>query len=138
MSNTLKALLIILVVMIIVPIVLVVVGYTRYGSFRMGWIGSNYGDHISYHYTFFDGHETSNHNVRGADTLTVEYTITVNDGSLDLQVVNLDNYEILWEQHCDQTIEDQVQLDVSSIDRVQIHVIGHETQGDFRIRPIIQ
>lgn len=114
-----------------VPLLVMATG-TWNPELRIGWAGSNYGDHIDYGYTYFEGDEENSVDVGDSNTLTLDYDLTVDSGSLELRVLS-DNDTELWQKEYDHDADGQTEIDVSAFDRVQIQVVGHGTEGNFEL-----
>lgn len=97
-----------------VPLLVIATG-TWNPELHIGWAGSNYGDHIDYGYTYFEGDEENSVDVADSNTLTLDYDLAVDSGSLELRVLS-DHDTELWQQ---------------AFDRVKVQVIGHGTEGGF-------
>jgi hypothetical protein len=90
--------------------------------------------HVDYRYNFFNGPFTRNVNANAGQTLTVDYTVTVDKGTLDMRVLNPGG-EVVWEKTFDTganaTSTQQVSIQQSG--RYQLVVDGHQTSGSFQI-----
>lgn len=116
---------------IALPIVIIsLVNGEFQSNLRIGFVGSNYGDHMNYSYTRFNGREVNRVNVDGSDVLILQYDVNVELGSLELRVLD-DLDEVIWHERYEQAINDQAQIDVTGSDRVRLEVIGHDTEGHF-------
>ncbi|MFW5748972.1 MAG: hypothetical protein ACOCYT_05090 [Chloroflexota bacterium] len=113
-----------------IPLLLIVADVWN-PNIRIGSVGSNFGDHISCRYLYFDDIEANDVNVEDSETLVVDYAITVDRGSLELRALHGD--AVLWQQTFEQDAESQIEIDVSLVDRVRIQVIGHDAGGRFDV-----
>jgi hypothetical protein len=90
--------------------------------------------HVDYRYQFFNGPFTRRVKADAGQTLTVDYTATVDEGTLDMRVIDPGG-ELVWQETFDtgsNAIGSQgVRIQQSG--RYQLVVEGHETRGSFRI-----
>jgi hypothetical protein len=90
--------------------------------------------HVSYRYNFFNGPFTRNVNANAGQTLTLDYTVTVDGGTLDIRVVN-PGEDVVWQKTfdtgADMTSSQQVSIQQNG--RYQLVVDGHQARGSFEI-----
>jgi hypothetical protein len=90
--------------------------------------------HVDYRYNFFNGPFTRNVNANAGQTLTVDYTVTVDEGTLDVRVVNPGG-EVVWQKTFDTgaNVTSSQQVSIQQSGRYQLVVEGHQTRGSFQI-----
>jgi hypothetical protein len=90
--------------------------------------------HVEYRYDFFDGPFTRTVNADAGQNLTVDYSATVDEGTLDMRVLDPGG-ELVWQETFDTgsnaTGSQGVRIQQSG--RYQLVVEGHETRGSFQI-----
>ena len=90
--------------------------------------------HVSYRYNFFNGPFTRNVNANAGQTLTVDYTVAVDEGSLDLRVAGPGG-ETVWQKTFDTgaNVTSSQQVSIQQSGRYQLVAEGHQTRGSFQI-----
>jgi hypothetical protein len=90
--------------------------------------------HVDYRYQFFNGPFTRTVNANAGQTLTVDYTVTVDEGTLDMRVVNPGG-EVVWQKTFDTgaNVTSSQQASIQQSGRYQLVVEGHQTRGSFQI-----
>lgn|GEM_PF-4987752 len=62
----------------------------------------------------------------------VDYRLAVDTDTLELRVVD-NNGGVIWQRTFEEDIQSEAVIDVSTADRVQIRVVGDNTQGEFAV-----
>jgi hypothetical protein len=75
---------------------------------KVGWVGSSDPGHIGYRYTTFDGVERKAFRAEAGQTMTFDYDVTVEKGSLVLKVGDPD--KVLWEETFREDAADTITL----------------------------
>jgi hypothetical protein len=90
--------------------------------------------HVDYRYNFFNGTLTRNANADAGQTLTLDYAVTVDEGTLDMRVVEPGG-QAVWQETFDTgaNIASSTQVDIQQSGRYQLIVEGHRTRGGFQI-----
>jgi hypothetical protein len=90
--------------------------------------------HVSYRYNDFNGPFTRNVNANAGQTLTVDYTVTVDGGTLDIRVANPGG-EAVWQKTFDTgaNVTGSQQVSIQQSGRYQLVVDGHQARGSFQI-----
>jgi hypothetical protein len=90
--------------------------------------------HVDYRYQYFDGPYTRTDNVKAGQTLTVDYTVSVEEGSLDIRILD-PNMNVVWQQTFDTgaNVTSSQQVSIQQSGRYQIVMDGHQTRGSFQI-----
>jgi hypothetical protein len=90
--------------------------------------------HVDYRYLYFNGPFIRNVNAKAGQTLTVDYTANVEEGSLDIRVVNPGG-DVVWQKTFDTgaNATSSQQVSIQQNGRYQIVVDGHQTRGSFHI-----
>jgi hypothetical protein len=99
---------------------------------QVGWVGSSVPGHIEYRYTTFDGVERKTFRAEAGQTTTFDCDVTVEKGTLLLQVVAPDG-ESLWEETFRQDTADTVTLTASQNGFHTVRIEGKATGGSFDI-----
>jgi hypothetical protein len=102
----------------------------HHGASRLD--GSSVPGHIEYRYTTFDGVERKTFRAEAGQTTTFDCDVTVEKGTLLLQVVAPDG-ESLWEETFRQDTADTVTLTASQNGFHTVRIEGKATGGSFDI-----
>ena len=105
-------------------------GCSSSSGIRIGWMESSGLKHKSAQYTSFDGVEQKTLHVKAGQTITLDYDVTVEKGTLVLAIVGPDG-ESLWEKPFHEDGSDTVALTASEQGLYTIHVEGENTSGGF-------
>jgi len=90
--------------------------------------------HVDYRYHFFNGPFNRTVNASAGETLTVDYAATVEEGTLDMRVVNPDG-DAVWQETFDTgaDVTSSTKVDIQQNGRYRLVVDGHDTRGSFQI-----
>lgn len=99
-------------------------------TIKVAWMGSSGPGHIGYRYTTFDGVERKTFRSEADQTITFDYDVTVEKGSLGLKVVAPDG-ENLWEEMFRKDTADTVTLTATQNGFHTICIEGQTTGGGF-------
>jgi hypothetical protein len=90
--------------------------------------------HVDYHYQYFDGPYTRNVNADAGQILTMKYTATVEEGTLEMRVVS-PSKQVVWQETFDTgaNVSGSGGIDIQQSGRYQLVVEGHQTSGSFQI-----
>jgi hypothetical protein len=96
---------------------------------KVGWVGSSDPGHIGYRYTTFDGVERKAFRAEAGQTMTFDYDVTVEKGSLVLKVGDPD--KVLWEETFREDAADTITLTAPQNGLYTIRIEGQATGGSF-------
>jgi hypothetical protein len=90
--------------------------------------------HVTYRYRMFNGRLTRRVNADTGAVLIVDYGAEVEEGTLDMRILNPDD-EPVWEETFDQgeDVASSVQVEMGQQGRYKLIVEGHQTRGRFEI-----
>jgi hypothetical protein len=90
--------------------------------------------HVDYRYQYFDGPFTRTVNAKAGQTLTLDYSVTVDEGNLDIRAVD-PRGEAVWQKTFDTgaNVTSSQQVSIQQSGRYQLAVNGHQTRGSFQI-----
>jgi methionine-rich copper-binding protein CopC len=90
--------------------------------------------HVDYRYHFFNGPFNRTVNASAGETLTVDYAAIVEEGTLDMRVVNPDG-DAVWQETFDTgaDVTSSTKVDIQQNGRYRLVVDGHDTRGSFQI-----
>ena len=99
-------------------------------SIRIGWTESSGLNHKSAQYASFDGVERKTIRAQENQTITLDYDVTVEKGTLVLAIVGPDG-ESVWEEPFREDGSDILALTASQKGVYTIHIEGENTTGGF-------
>jgi len=97
---------------------------------KVGWVGSSGPGRMGYRYTTFDGVDRKTFRAEAGQTMTFDYDVTVEKGSLLLKVVAPDG-ESIWEEAFRKDTTDTVTLTAPQNGLYTIRIEGQATGGSF-------
>jgi len=97
---------------------------------RIGWRESSGLNHKNAKYASFQGVERKTLRAQEGQTITLDYDVTVEKGTLVLAIVDPDG-ESLWEKPFREDGSDTVALTASRQGVYTIHIEGEDTSGSF-------
>lgn len=100
---------------------------------QVGWVGLNYGNTYDFSYQFFDGKETEGIEIGAGDTFRLTYDIEVNDGALNLELVD-PNRAVVWQANFLEDAKDVFEFVPESGGRYTLNIIGDGTNGGVELR----
>ena len=100
---------------------------------QIGWVGLNYGNTFDFSYQFFDGKETERIEMAAGDTFRLSYDIEVNDGALNLELIDPDR-DVVWQMTFLEDVNDVFEFIPETGGRYTLNVIGDGTNGGVELR----
>jgi hypothetical protein len=99
-----------------------------------GCAGNDVPGHVDKHFQYLDGPYTRTVSADAGQLLTMDYGATVEEGSLDMHVVNPDG-QVIWQETYDvgADVSQTAQIDLQQNGRYQLVVDGHQAKGSFQI-----
>ena len=99
-----------------------------------GCAGNNVPGHVNQSFQYFDGPLTKSVSVTAGQTLTLNYSATVDAGSLDMQIDNPDGTAV-WQETFDAgaNVTNSTQVNIQQTGKYKIIVDGHQASGSFKI-----
>jgi hypothetical protein len=90
--------------------------------------------HVVYRYRLFNGRLTRRVNADAGAILTVDYGASVEEGTLDMRILNPGG-ELVWEETFDpgEDVDSSVQVEMGQEGRYELIVEGHQSRGRFEI-----
>jgi hypothetical protein len=101
-------------------------------SLKVGWRETSSLKQKQAQYVTFDGTQTKTFHAEAGQTITLEYKVTVEKGSLTLKLV-APGGESLWEETYHENGEDAVSVTMPDDGRYTLRIEGEETGGSFDI-----
>lgn len=99
---------------------------------RIAWAGSSFGNQMDYSYRTFTGTEAATVNADAGQSLAVDYSVTVEKGTLSLRIVGPED-EVLWEEEYRDDASGETSLVLAEAGAYRIGVEGEDTGGSFDI-----
>lgn len=90
--------------------------------------------HVNYSYQYFDGPFTRSVSATVGQTLTLNYSATVNGGNLEIQIDDPAG-KVVWQKtfNPNAIVTNSIQIDIQQNGGYQIIVDGHQASGSFQI-----
>ena len=106
-------------------------------SLKVGWRETSSLKRKQVQYVTFDGTQTKTFRAEAGQTITLDYEVTVEKGSLALKLV-APGGESLWEKTHNEDGEDAVSVTVPDDGRYTLRIEGEQTGGSFDISWSVQ
>jgi hypothetical protein len=89
---------------------------------------------VNYSFQYFDGLFTRSVSATAGQTLTLNYSATVNGGNLEMQIDNPSG-KVVWQKtfNPNANVTNSTQIDIQQNGGYQIIVDGHQASGSFKI-----
>ncbi|MEJ2013482.1 MAG: hypothetical protein P8X64_14820 [Anaerolineales bacterium] len=99
-----------------------------------GCAGPDVPGHVDKRFQYFNGPYTKKVSADAGQRLTMDYGATVEEGSLDMRVVNPDG-QVVWQETYDAgaDVNQTAHIDLQENGRYQLVVDGHQAKGNFQI-----
>jgi hypothetical protein len=126
--------------MVMKTVVLLLLGITACTggmSLKVGWVEQSGFNHTTASYSTFSGAQRRQVEVAAGQTLTLNFDVTVNKGTLTLRILDPDN-NIEWERAFSSNDAGLVEVYVDSGGAYQIAIIGEQTGGSFDLNWQVQ
>jgi hypothetical protein len=127
-----KLIALIFCVVILIPlgIILINLAGCAQTQIRVGWIGSQTSNRITYEYSKFNGSETADILAEIGQDLIISYDVKITSGSINLRVVNPEGIAV-WEKSLwnNEQRVDTLPLDLTG--HYTIVIEGIDTSGNF-------
>lgn len=108
----------------------VLIACEGHSTIKVGWVGNDTPGSFAYSYRRFSGIERDTFRADAGETLTLDYELEVEEGSLKLRIQDPGG-TTLWETEAEADVEDVVRLTLEQEGRYQIQLEGHDTRGAF-------
>lgn len=118
---------------LIIAISLITIALLTSCTRQVGWVGLNYGNTFDFSYQFFDGKETERIEIGAGDTFELSYDIEVNDGALNLELIDPDQ-AVVWQMTFLEDAKDIFEFVPKSGGRYKLNIIGDSTKGGVELR----
>jgi len=87
---------------------------------------------ISCESALFDGSKKYTVRAKSGQTLTLEYDVTLDKGTMDLQIKNADG-DVVWETSIDDAATDTADLSIEKSGNYQIVLKGDDMGGEYDV-----
>ena len=118
---------------LMIAMILITVALLTSCTRQIGWVGLNYGNTFDFSYQFFDGKETERIEMAAGDTFRLSYDIEVNDGALNLELIDPDR-DVVWQMTFLEDVNDVIEFIPETGGRYTLNVIGDGTNGGVELR----
>jgi len=118
---------------LMIAMILITVALLTSCTRQIGWVGLNYGNTFDFSYQFFDGKETERIEMAAGDTFRLSYDIEVNDGALNLELIDPDR-DVVWQMTFREDVNDVFEFIPETGGRYTLNVIGDGTNGGVELR----
>lgn len=108
------------------------VGCESSSSLKVGWVETSSANQHTARYATFSGTESTGVAVEGGQSLTVDYDVTVEKGTLKLAILT-PNDETIWEQTFSEGDTGQARVTAAENGRYHIDITGSDTGGSYDI-----
>ncbi len=89
-------------------------------------------DSISCQSTTFNGNKTYTVRAKAAQTLVLDYDVTIDKGGMDIQMQNADG-DVIWETSIDDAATDTVDLAIEKDGKYRVVLKGDSMGGEYEV-----
>ena len=106
-------------------------------TIKVGWVSKNIANRFSASYYLFEGKQVDRIRLKPAESLTLDYDIEVEKGSLSLQIINPQG-EIIWTVKFLEDAESQLVFIAETGGLYKVIVLGENAKGSFKLDWVIE
>jgi hypothetical protein len=108
------------------------------GSVRVGYVGSNIGNHSDFSYTTFTGTDVNTFSVNDGETLTLNYDVEMDKGVLTISLLEKQSGNLVWDKSFETSEVDQVSFEDLASGKYQIYFEGQDAGGGYDVEWVIE
>lgn len=119
-------------IMFVLIFCLLVSGCAKSSSVRLWWLGKTIDQGYQAIYWLFDGNQVFIISAEAGQTLTVDYDVKVNKGTLDLKL-NSPSGDTIWSTRLNATEASSTEVVLENSGQYTLQVVGEDNRGSFKI-----
>jgi hypothetical protein len=120
-------------VILVLSMLVVALSACSLGSVRVGYVGSNFGNHSDFSYTTLTGRDVNTFSVNDGETLTLNYDVEMDKGVLTISLLEKESGDLVWDRSFETSEFDQVSFEDLASGKYQLRFEGQIAGGGYDV-----